>query len=124
MWASIRKAVLTHKLNEIKGELQRAGESVQALLMEPDILKRLDSDTAWRLIHGLEASFRIVEDTVRGILGAGTAPDAGVARALRDVQAAAATLRETLDGLMPYVEGLYGPPRSETRWQVIPPEAK
>lgn len=120
MLNTLRKAVVAHKMNEIKQEFQRAGESIQQLLLT-DALDRLGGETAWPLIHGLEASLTVMEGTLRGLLRTPETLDPAVTRSLRDLQAAVVTLRSTLSGMTPLIEAQFGLPPKGTVWTVEPP---
>lgn len=123
MFDFIRKAVISHKVDEVKGELQRAGQALQDLLMDADILEKLDPQTVWSMLHGLDASFTVLEKTLQTTLGENEAVHPDVRKSLREVQAAVAALRSSLSGLLPFVEGFYPPPAKETRWELVPPKS-
>lgn len=124
MFDMIRKAILTQKINEVKGELQRAGASLQELLLRPDLLDKLDAQTVWSLVHGLEASLQVLEQTLRNALNGPAPADPEVRRTLRELQNAVAALREALGSVTPYVEALYDAPPKATRWELVPPGTK
>lgn len=118
----IRKAVIGQKINEIKGELQQAGASIQELLLGPDLLDKLDAETVWRLIHGLDASFIVMERTLRSTLSEEAEVDPAVRKTLRDLQAAVTKLRESLGSVVPFVQTVYDTPPKPTQWRVIAPD--
>lgn len=118
---TLRKAMMTHKVNEVKQELQRAGNSLQELLMQPDILDRLNVHTAWTLVHGVDASLNVLEQTIRSALRSDEPVDSDVTRTLRDVQAAMTTLRTTLGSIVPFVESKFDMPPKGTQWNIDPP---
>lgn len=124
MFDFIRKAVISHKVEEVKGELQRAGRALQELLMDPNILDKLDSETVWSLLHGLDASFTVLEKTLRTTLGENEEVHPDVRKSLREVQAAVAALRSSVTGLLPLVENVYPQPTKKTQWQLIPPNSQ
>lgn len=123
MFDMIRKAVMTQKINEVKDELQRAGSSLQELLMDPDILDKLDDQTAWSLIHGMEASITVLEKTLRTTLGENNEMHGDVRKTLRDVQAAVVRLKESLGSVTPMVQMVYGAPPKDSEWKLVPPGA-
>lgn len=123
MFDSLKQLIISQKINSIKEEMQRAGASLETLLRDPDILKLLDKDIAWELISGVEASLLVLEQTVRRSLNRSDEVDMKISKALRDAQAAAVTLRQTIDEIKPFVETLYGVPSYNIKWHIEPPSS-
>ncbi len=124
MFDFIRKAVIAHKIDEVKAELHQAGQALQELLMDADVLEKLDAHTVWSLLHGLDASFTVLEKTLRSTLSENEAVHPDVRRSLREVQAAVAALRSSLTGLLPLVENVYPQPARKTQWELVPPNGQ
>lgn len=123
MFDSLKQLIISHKLNSVKEELQRAGTSLETLLRDPDILELLDKDMAWELVNGVDTSLHVLEQTVRRSLQRSDEVDIKVTKALRDAQMAVVSLRQTIDDFKPFVEKFYGMPPAGAQWRIEPPTA-
>lgn len=123
MLEGIRDAIIAQRLNALKADLSRAGDSLQAVFTQPQVLQQMDSKTAWTLVHGLQASLEVAERTLRTVRSSGGVPAGPAMQAVSDLQVAAAHLREVLsEAVVPFAERQFDFPPPGTRWRVQPPE--
>src|SRR5690606_30532115 len=100
----------------------QAGRSLERLKNHLDSLSQMDAHTAWQLVHGLQASLDIAQQTLRAARRSPGMPAGPLRQAVTDVLALVAHIHELVHlHLIPLAERAYGAPPEDTRWRVQPP---
>lgn len=122
MLDALKEAAMARVFEALRADLEQAGRSLAKLKDRPESLAQMDPLTAWRLVHGLQASLEIAQQTLRAARRSPGMPAGPMRQAVTDVLALVAHVHELLHlHLIPLVERTYGAPPQGTRWRVEPP---
>ncbi len=122
MLDALKEAAMARVFEALHADLEQAGRSLAKLKDRPESLAQMDPLTAWRLVHGLQASLEIAQQTLRAARRSPGMPAGPMRQAVTDVLALVAHVHELLHlHLIPLVERTYGAPPQGTRWRVEPP---
>lgn len=122
MLDAIKNAAVARTVEALRADLDQAGRSLAALRLHLESLSQMDAQTAWRLIHGLQASLYIAEQTLRDARRSPGMPAGPLRRAVTDTLTLVAHVQELLERhLIPLAEKAYNLPPQGTRWTVEPP---
>lgn len=123
MLDAIKDAAVARMIESLRADLDQAGRSLAALRSQLGSLSEMDAQTAWRLIHGLEASLQIAEQTLREARRSPGMPSGPLRHAVTDVLTLVAHIHELFQRhLIPLAERTYDLPPKGTRWTVEPPK--
>lgn len=122
MLDAIKDAVIARTIEALRADLDQAGRSLRAVFSQPETLTQMDAQTAWKLIHGLEASLSVAEQTLRDVRRSPGMPSGPMRRAVTDLLTVVSHFQELLHTrLVPMAEKTYDLPPQGTRWQIEPP---
>jgi len=122
MLEQIKDAVVARRLEALRADFDQAKRSIARLGAHPSAWRGLSPESAWRLVHGLEASLSVAVATLRETRRTGGVSTGPLRQALSDVLALAVHLEELLQNyLVPLVEREHGLPPEGTRWRIEPP---
>lgn len=122
MLDAIKDAAVARTVQALRADAEQAGRSLKALIEHPESLSRVDALTAWRLIHGLEASLSVAEETLREARRSPGMPEGPLRRAATDLLSLVSNVKELLESrLIPIAERTYDLPPPGTRWKIQRP---
>ena len=122
MLDAIKNAAVARTVEALRADLDQAGRSLAALRLHLESLSQMDAQTAWRLIHGLQASLYIAEQTLRDARRSPGMPAGPLRRAVTTRSPSSPTCRSSLSDISSRsLRRAYNLPPQGTRWTVEPP---
>lgn len=118
----IKDAVVARKLDDLRADFAQAQRSLERLLAQGQAWREISPETAWRLVHGIEASLSVAVATLKEARRSPGMPQGPARQAVTDMMALALHLEELLaNHLIPLVERQFDLPPKGTRWRLEPP---